>query len=176
MPVSAEPGLVKRYSTPASFRVWSSSIPPVPVMVLRMVDLAVIDRSQWRTGPASRKPEQYSRAIAPGLVVAGRTRYPVGRPHELRFQSGRAGIRRRSTRFPARAPARDIPDRRDGRGLRIGRPFAIIPAGPGRPGLAVLDVAARLRRPGAAPDVQAAAFRGAGRGGGPLRPARRLRP
>src|SRR5712664_3538347 len=36
MPVSAEPGLVKRYSTPASFRVWRSSIPPVPVMVLRM--------------------------------------------------------------------------------------------------------------------------------------------
>src|SRR5512132_3044648 len=78
MPVSAEPGLVKRYSTPASFRVWRSSIPPVPVMVLRMVDLAVIDCSLWRTGLASRKPEQYSRPTAPGLVVAGRTRYPVG--------------------------------------------------------------------------------------------------
>src|SRR6266446_546296 len=37
IPVSADPGFVKRYSTPASFRVWRSSIPPVPVMVLRMV-------------------------------------------------------------------------------------------------------------------------------------------
>src|SRR2546426_2323951 len=36
IPVSAEPGFVKRYSTPASFRVWMSSMPPVPVMVLRM--------------------------------------------------------------------------------------------------------------------------------------------
>jgi hypothetical protein len=41
MPVSAEPGFVKRYSTPASFRVWISNIPPVPVMVFRMVDLVV---------------------------------------------------------------------------------------------------------------------------------------
>ena len=41
MPVSAEPGLEKRYSTPASFRVWSRSIPPVPVMVFRMVALTV---------------------------------------------------------------------------------------------------------------------------------------
>src|SRR5262245_39696679 len=41
MPVSAEPGLVKRYSTPASFRVWISSMPPVPVMVLRMGSLAL---------------------------------------------------------------------------------------------------------------------------------------
>src|SRR5438552_13445699 len=36
MPVSAEPGFVKRYSTPASFRVWISNMPPVPVMVFRM--------------------------------------------------------------------------------------------------------------------------------------------
>src|SRR5260221_10047723 len=41
MPVSAEPGFVNRYSTPASFSVWRSSIPPVPVIVLRMVSLAV---------------------------------------------------------------------------------------------------------------------------------------
>jgi hypothetical protein len=32
--------LVKRYSTPASLSVWRSSMPPVPVIVLRMVRLA----------------------------------------------------------------------------------------------------------------------------------------
>src|SRR5882762_2332164 len=43
MPVSAEPGFVKRYSTPASFRVWSSSMPPVPVMVFRMAPSLAAD-------------------------------------------------------------------------------------------------------------------------------------
>src|SRR6266481_7960874 len=51
MPVSAEPGLVNRYSTPASLRVWRSSIPPVPVMVFRMVSLALAPGG--RTAPAS---------------------------------------------------------------------------------------------------------------------------
>src|SRR5262245_3567281 len=36
MPVSADPGLVKRYSTPASLSVWMRIMPPVPVIVLRM--------------------------------------------------------------------------------------------------------------------------------------------
>ena len=40
IPVSAEPGFEKRKSTPASFRVWMSSMPPVPVMVLRMMVLS----------------------------------------------------------------------------------------------------------------------------------------
>src|SRR5215468_12465799 len=40
IPVSAEPGFVKRYSTPASFKVWRSSMPPVPVIVFRMVSLS----------------------------------------------------------------------------------------------------------------------------------------
>src|SRR5262249_52776676 len=44
MPVSADPGFVKRYSTPASLSVWRSSIPPVPVMVLRMMSLALVSR------------------------------------------------------------------------------------------------------------------------------------
>jgi hypothetical protein len=33
---------VKRYSTPASLSVWRSSMPPVPVMVLRMVGLGLV--------------------------------------------------------------------------------------------------------------------------------------
>jgi hypothetical protein len=41
MPVSADPGFEKRYSTPASFRVWSRSMPPVPVMVFRIVALTI---------------------------------------------------------------------------------------------------------------------------------------
>src|SRR5438128_1835323 len=45
MPVSADPGFVKRYSTPASFRVWISNIPPVPVMVLRMALLSFSSRA-----------------------------------------------------------------------------------------------------------------------------------
>src|SRR2546427_3737193 len=49
IPVSAEPGFVKRYSTPASLRVWISNIPPVPVIVLRMVYLAL-----WGSLDASR--------------------------------------------------------------------------------------------------------------------------
>src|SRR5262245_8810664 len=53
IPVSAEPGFVKRYSTPASFSVWMSSMPPVPVIVLRMMSLAVVvDRRRVRSGRA----------------------------------------------------------------------------------------------------------------------------
>src|SRR5258705_8247823 len=50
IPVSAEPGLVKRYSTPASLSVCRRSIPPVPVIVLRMGDLAVMRGPSCRGG------------------------------------------------------------------------------------------------------------------------------
>ena len=43
-------GLVNRYSTPASFKVWRRSIPPVPVMVLRMGSLAVVGAGRTTRG------------------------------------------------------------------------------------------------------------------------------
>src|SRR5258706_291531 len=45
MPVSADPGFVKRYSTPASLSVCSSNIPPVPGMVLAAEEVGVHEAS-----------------------------------------------------------------------------------------------------------------------------------
>src|SRR6266571_1569889 len=55
IPVSAEPGFVNRYSTPASFRVWSSNMPPVPVMVFRIVSLGVVRERALRRRPIIRR-------------------------------------------------------------------------------------------------------------------------
>src|SRR5437870_13063712 len=72
IPVSADPGFEKRYSTPASFRVWTSNMPPVPVMVLRMASLSLTS-TDWEL-PARRLAR-----LARDLVAGPRPRRRVRR-------------------------------------------------------------------------------------------------
>src|SRR5262245_58004062 len=133
IPVSAEPGFVKRYSTPASFSVWSSSIPPVPVMVLRMLrplsQIGSLRQSVPSAGPLYQERGTHQERRSASALTARRSlaEYPDTAREPASPETGDGGRGDDDDRLSARRvhPRHDGPCRdpaRPGAAVRPARP------------------------------------------------------